>query len=268
MPILSLAHLTVLEAHPLELIDLAAEAGFDAIGLRIVAPLPGDTIVPVIGDLPLQRQIKARSKDAGVQILDVEAVWLMPDTDINALAPALELGADLGASSILVVGHDPDRSRLIDNFSRLCELSSGSGLRPMLEFIPYSQVRSLADAYAILQAAQATNAGLLVDAIHLSRSGGSPADLAGYPSELFSYIHLCDVPAALPKPEDLRREARGERLYPGDGGLWLEDFIAAFPSGAPIAIEAPASHYGHLSLADRAKLAANKARQVIKRAGR
>jgi hypothetical protein len=33
---LSLAHMTVLDAHPLELIDAAAAGGFDYIGLRIV----------------------------------------------------------------------------------------------------------------------------------------------------------------------------------------------------------------------------------------
>jgi hypothetical protein len=53
--LLSLAHLTVLDAGPLELIDAAAAGGFDAIGLRIVPPLVGETIVPVVGDAALQR---------------------------------------------------------------------------------------------------------------------------------------------------------------------------------------------------------------------
>jgi hypothetical protein len=37
---LSLAHLTVLDAHPLELIDAAAAGGFNSVELRIVAPCP------------------------------------------------------------------------------------------------------------------------------------------------------------------------------------------------------------------------------------
>jgi hypothetical protein len=59
-PLLSLAHLTVLDADPVCLIQSAAEAGFNAVGLRVVPPMPTDIIVPVVGDLPLQRQITVR----------------------------------------------------------------------------------------------------------------------------------------------------------------------------------------------------------------
>ena len=45
-PYLSLAHMTVLDAHPLELVDAAVAGHFDAIGLRIVAPAPTDALVP------------------------------------------------------------------------------------------------------------------------------------------------------------------------------------------------------------------------------
>jgi hypothetical protein len=47
---LSLAHLTVLDADPLTLIDTAAAGRFDAVGLRIVPPMPTDQIRPVIGN--------------------------------------------------------------------------------------------------------------------------------------------------------------------------------------------------------------------------
>jgi hypothetical protein len=56
--VISLAHLTVLDAGPLELIDAALAGGFDTLGLRIVAPMLTDTIVPVIGDEPLIRESK------------------------------------------------------------------------------------------------------------------------------------------------------------------------------------------------------------------
>jgi hypothetical protein len=47
---LSLAHLTVLDSHPLELIDAAVAGRFNAIGLRIVPHAPTDVIVPMVGD--------------------------------------------------------------------------------------------------------------------------------------------------------------------------------------------------------------------------
>src|SRR5262249_596910 len=50
MPLLSLAHFTVVEADPITLIEAAQAGGYDAIGLRIVPPFPTDHVFPVIGD--------------------------------------------------------------------------------------------------------------------------------------------------------------------------------------------------------------------------
>ena len=95
-PPLSLAHMTVMDADPIALIDAAAAAGFDAAGLRIVPPVAADRIVDVVGDVALQRRIKARLASTGLRILDVEAIWLVPETEVAALEPALDVGAELG----------------------------------------------------------------------------------------------------------------------------------------------------------------------------
>lgn len=251
---LSLAHLTVIDAGPVTLIEAAADAGFDAVGLRIVAP-PGATLrSPVLGDVPLQRRIKLRLAETGIKVWDVEAIWLGGDTDIGLLGPALDLGAELGATQVVVAGNDPDRSRMEANLAALCEAAHQRGLRVMLEFIPYSEVRSLADASAMLASIAPADAGLLVDALHLHRSGGGPADLAACDPALFSFMHLCDAP--LQPPRDLRAEARGGRLLPGEGELPLAAFIAAFPAGTPVAIEAPTVRDTGASPTDRAKRAA------------
>lgn len=262
-PLLSLAHLTVLDADPVNLIQSAAEAGFDAVGLRIVPPLPTDIIVPVVGDLPLQRQIKTRIRDSGVGVFDVEAVWLMPHTDVAALLPALDLAADLGARYVLTVGHDADWNRLRDNFGALCDAANARGLRVMLEFIPYAECGSLFEAHRLLVAASPISAGLLVDALHLSRSNGCPADIQSFDPGLFSYVHLCDAPETPPAADGLRREARGGRLYPGEGELPLKDFLAVFPLGTPIAIEAPCGAYSQLPPRERAKKVMAATRRLL-----
>jgi len=243
--------------------ESAAAAGFDAVGLRIVPPLPTDTIVPVIGRPSLQRRIREKMRDTGVGILDVEAVWLMPHVDVTGLLPALDLAAELGARYVLTVGHDPDWHRLCDNFSALCAAAQARGLRVMLEFIPYAACASLGEAHRLLLAVSSGSAGLLIDALHLSRANGSPDDLKHYDPKLFSYVHLCDAAKMPPAPAALRDEARGGRLYPGEGGLWLKEFLAAFPADTPIAIEAPNAAYSHLPPSERAALAMAATRRLL-----
>lgn len=268
MPLLSLAHFTVIDADPLALIDAGAAAGFDAVGLRIVPPPGAAPIVPVVGDAAMQRAIKARLAATGMKILDTEAIWLLPETDISSLATVLDTSVELGATRLIVCSNDGERSRTLENLARLCEASNQRGLRVMLEFLPYTEIRSLAEAHAVLEEIKPANAGILVDALHLSRSGGSPADLASYDPALFSLVHLCDAPAEPPSFEGLRAEARGGRLYPGEGGLWLEQFVRAFPEDAAFAIEAPTSRYAALPPVERAKKAGDASRALLTRAGR
>jgi sugar phosphate isomerase/epimerase len=262
---ISLAHLTVIDADPLTLIDAGAAGGFDAIGLRIVPPLPGDTTVPVVGDIPLQRRIKERLQATGLRILDIEAIWLSPQTQVDELQPALDIGAELGARYVLTVGFDADAGRLLDNFGRLCTLANARGLRPMLEFIPYATVADLGSAHDLLRRAAPKDAGLLVDALHLSRSGGHPVDIARYDPGLFSYIHLCDAPAVPPPAAGFRAEARGARLYPGQGGLWLDAFLDAFGPDTPVGIEAPSAAFATLTPEERARHAGKATRQLLER---
>ena len=147
---LSLAHLTVLDADPLTLLDSAAAGRFDAVGLRIVPPMPTDRVVPVIGNTRLIGEIEARLDSTGIRILDIEAVWLMPHTDVTALKPALELGACFGAKHLLVVGNDPDWGRQRDNFAALCDLAQEASLGIALELMSYVELRSLAQALQLL----------------------------------------------------------------------------------------------------------------------
>jgi sugar phosphate isomerase/epimerase len=263
---LSLAHLTVLDANPVELIEGARLGGFDAVGLRVMAPLPGDQIVPVAGDIVMQRRIKSTLRETGVYIHAIEAFWIKPDSDIDALRPVFDVGAELGAKFVLTVSFDENQARLRDRFGAFCEAANAVGLRPMFEFIPYSAIRTLADAHALLHAVAPKDAGLLVDALHLSRSGGHPRDIADYDPALFSYLHLCDAPAIVPTGVDaLRAEARGGRLDPGDGRLWLDAFVAAFPPATPIEIEAPNAMRSHLSVLERARLTGTATRAFLAR---
>ena len=251
--LLSLAQLTLLGADPIDLIDAADAAGFSHIGMRIVPPMPDVPMRPVIGYLPYQRAIRARLAASALTVLDVEAFWLTAATDLRALEAAIAFGAELGARYALVVGNDPERARLVDNFAGFAALARSYGLMTALEFIPYSEVRSVGEAAGLVTAAGQAGAGLLVDALHLSRSGGSVAELARLPAEAIHYLHLCDAPAVPPSDvAAMRDEARARRCYPGEGELPLRALLAAAPA-RPVGIEAPDRRRSHLSFAEQAR---------------
>lgn len=237
---LSLHHLTMLDAHPLQLVDAAAAGGFDYCGMRIVAPTAADTIIDVAGDRHLIREVGSRLEATGVHLLDIEAIWLQPATNIAALLPALEAGQVLGAGHVLAVGYDRDRSRLFDNFCRLCEAAAGFDLSVGLEPITYCTIGTLEDALSVIRQARQSNARLLIDALQFFRSGASCEQVETIGLELIEYMQICDAPLLTPASlEDRRREARTRRLLPGDGELPLHALLSRLPGDLTLAVEAP-----------------------------
>ena len=82
--------------------------------------------------------------------------------------------------------------------------------------------------------------GLLVDALHWKRSGGSVADVAALPREWLSYVQLCDAPEPGADPSDpdaILTEAIDGRVPLGQGGLPLSRLLDQLPFGIPISIE-------------------------------
>ena len=262
-PRLSLAHLTVLDAGPLGLIDAAQAGGFDSIGLRIVAPMPSDRIVPVVGEPDMIRDIAMKLADSGLDILDVEAIWLTADSVVESYLPVFDTAARLGARHVLMVGNDPDEARFIDNFARMCALARPFGLKLMLEFIPYCHTRTVEAAHRVVSQSAQPNAGVLVDALHLHRSGGTPADLRNLDPAWLSYGQLCDAPAQRPAADGLRNEARTGRLYPGQGELPLAALIDALPAGMAFGIEAPCQAFAHLPPVERGRLCGEATRRFL-----
>ena len=83
-------------------------------------------------------------------------------------------------------------------------------------------------------------AALVVDALHLARTGSSAEEVRTLPDHWLSYVQLCDAPKeAPPDHAGLITEARTDRLLPGSGALPLHELIDAFPAGAVYSVEAP-----------------------------
>jgi len=253
---LSLAFLTVDGAAPVEQIEAAADAGFDAVGLRLIAP--GDLRLKdgIVGNRPLIREIRRACQLTGIEVLDAEQWTLTPGTEVARMMPSIETAAELGASFILCTSEDPDATRALDRFCALCDAAAPFGMRVAFEFMKWREVKTIEAALAFTNKADRLNGGVMIDTLHLSRSGGTPKAVAAVPRERLTYVQICDAVAEAPPLEELRREARNGRLYPGEGALPLEEIVEVLPANVALSIEAPSSRDAGKSVVDRARSAA------------
>lgn len=236
---LGLAHLAALEVGPPELFDLAAAAGYARVGLRMRQGPPGSIFYPV--ERQAASAVRARARAAGVEIFDVEFVALDRSLQVDALEPWMATAAELGASRVNsgASGDDMDIERNAARFGGLCDLAQRYGLGVDLEFMRWRKpIASLDDAIKILSLAARPNGRLLIDLLHVTRSGGTPRDLANVPGHLIGHIQISDAPLAAPPESEIPAEARERRWPPGEGELPLLELMNALPAGIPLSTEA------------------------------
>ncbi|PLC04261.1 hypothetical protein CY658_19805 [Variovorax sp. RO1] len=234
---LSLAHLTVLDVPPPALFDLAAEAGYQNVGLRILPAAPGAVSYPLSSStLPVWRR---RMADAGVGVHDVEFIPLTPQVRVSDFARDLALAGELGARRVNVSGDDADVDRLVDHFGALCDIAAAAGLGVDLEFMRFRIVGTLPQALAVVERAARPNGRLLIDVLHLFRSGGTAEMLRAVPASALGSVQLCDAPHEDPTDAHIVAEAREGRLFPGEGALPLKAFMDALLGDIPVGVEVP-----------------------------
>lgn len=236
---LSLAFLSCAELTPDAAVHAAAAAGYDFVGLRFL-PAATDGPYPIMDDPALQARVARALSETGVGLADIEIARLGPDTDVAVFGPFLELGERLGARNVLVAGDDADHGRLTETFARFCDLAAPHGLTADLEFMPWTGLRSLPEALRVVEDAARPNGGVLVDALHWSRSDGTCAQVRALPHARINYAQLCDGPVPFDRDDaSLIAVARGARLPPGRGGIDLVGLVRSLPEGTVLSLEVP-----------------------------
>lgn len=236
----SLAHLTVLSLAPPQMIEVAARAGYQTVGLRLIKVTETTPGYPLMNDKPMMRATKAAMAATGVGVLDVEFVKITPEIEVNSLEPFLAAGAELGAKYVITAPYDPDLTRMADRLAAISDLASRYGLRALLEFFPWTVVPDLAAALAVVEAAQRSELGILVDTLHFNRSDSRLEQLDRIPAARLPFVHVCDAPVQDSyTTEELLHAGRAERLPAGEGGVDIKAILRHMPQDIPLALETP-----------------------------
>jgi sugar phosphate isomerase/epimerase len=268
MSLLSLAHMAVLDLSPPEVVACAAAAGFGAVNLRLSPAQDHEPPFPMLGGSAMLLETLSRLNDSGLIVNDVEVVRIRPGIEVRSYEPMFEVAARLGARHVIAVSLDPEISRAAGAFAEICETAWPFGLTVDVEFMVFTEIRTLDQAIAFVGRSAPANAGILVDALHLHRSGSRPDDLVRLDPALMHFAQICDAPETMRQDLDYVSEARHARLPPGEGGLPLRAFFQALPVDCPISVEVPlAGSRRTWPALDRARLLHKTASDLMDAAG-
>lgn len=262
---LSIDFISALGMPPVDFVHLAADLGCGRISLAL-APFTanphGYPAWSLRDDLQLRRAVSAALRERAVGISMGEGFLIRSGAPIGDMAGDMDLMAELGAERVNVVVIDSDRTRSLDELDRFAEMSRERGMQATLEFMPVSAIPDLTTGLSTIRELANDNVKVVVDCMHLCRSGGTAAELAACDPAAIGYLQLCDVTNA-PSPLGYGEEAKHHRLAPGRGELPLAEILAAAPVDVAIGIEVP-----QLSLAQQGVGPREQLEAVIRAAGR
>jgi sugar phosphate isomerase/epimerase len=238
---LGIGMLSVFGLPPIELVDLAAELGCRYVSVA----LQGMPLVPLgyprfslKDDAGLRKSMLAAMGDRGVSISLGDGFLVLPGADVSALCGDLDVLAELGVPRINVVSVDADLPRTLDQFAALTELAAQRNIDTVVEPVPGLTIGDLSAALAAKEYVGRSEFRLLIDTMHLVRSGSGAADLAAVDADHIGYAQLNDT-TLRPRMDNYLEEAMFERMVPGAGELPLHDLLSALPGDIVLEIEVP-----------------------------
>lgn len=255
---LCLDHLSLYDVTALELIEIAADVGCDAVSL-FVTPTPLGPYRNLVADRAARAEVLSALRDTGLSVGIVEPFMLEEDTDWDLLERSAALAAELNGT-VNALCFDKDAARLQASFGRLAEIARKAGARMAIEGFTLSTVRTPADALKMADTV-GPQIGITVDTLHIIRTGGSWADFAALPQDRIFHVQINDGPRDA--PNDLLAEATVARLPPGQGAFDIASFIPLVPSSARLAVEAPFRAPPGMTPLERAKIMVEATRALM-----
>jgi sugar phosphate isomerase/epimerase len=225
---------------PIEFVNLTADLGCRYMS-AVVRGLP---LVPLgyppfsLKDATLRRDVLTAMNHRGVTISLGDGFLVLPGAEMTQFAGDLDALAELGVPRINVVSLDPDLGRTFDQFAVLTELAAERGIQTVVEPVPGLTVGDLPTALAAREHVARPDFRLLIDTMHLVRSGSNAADVAAVDTDHIGYAQVNDT-TLQPRGDNYMEEAMFERMVPGEGELPLHDILSALPADIVIEIEVP-----------------------------
>lgn len=242
---LALHSLSLRDVGPVDLPGIARAVGIDTVSIFVTPPSADLDIFPRIEPAEVGA-FRAACAEHGVGVHNIEVFSLGPDTEVAAFDAALDIGGEIGATRLTALVQDKDQGRVADNLNALADAAKARGLHVSIEFMKFSQCRSIGAGAELVTRLGHDNLSLLVDPLHLFRTGGSVADLRGTDPAVIGAAQICDGPLAA--PESPFGEAVEDRGLPGEGEFPLSDFLAALPDATPIDMEVPMKRFAKAGL--------------------
>jgi sugar phosphate isomerase/epimerase len=214
----------------------------------------------------------------GHGIVHVEVEWLLDwfCTDARRAASdetrrlLLDAAEALRARHIKIgdLGNDcADVPQLTEAFGPLCRQAAERGTRVLFEMLPaqFSRVPSLDQVLAVVRGSGASNGGIMLDNLHLQRTG---TDLAALVRKLGPGDHLgVEInDGSLAVPVHFQDSVINKRLLPGDGEFDIAAFLKAVWSlgyDGPVGVEVLNEYMRKWDLVTAATESYAKTRRVV-----
>ncbi|MCL7466136.1 sugar phosphate isomerase/epimerase [Phaeovulum sp. NW3] len=255
-PALTLHQLCLRDVAPADLPAIAAQVGLGSVSVFVIPPSAKLDIFPRIPPGQGLRDFVAACRGHGVGVHNIEVFSVAPETEIADFDAALDMGAEIGARRLTALVQDPDRARALDQMCALADAAGARGIAVSVEFMKFSELRNIGAGARFIADSGHPNLTLLVDPLHLFRTGGSVADLAATDPRVIGAAQICDGPFLA--PANAFAEAVEDRGIPGEGAFPLSAFLAALPADCPIDIEVPLKR-----LADAGVPPVERARRLV-----
>lgn len=261
---LALDHLTVSDAYPWELVELAAQSGLSGccLFLHSMSVIPHMPSYDLVSDTVARSRTKSALSASGVSLDLAYPFTVTGRSEPEQFVALMDAAADLQAKAINLLVYDRDEARRVDRVSAVVAMAGERGMGSVIEFYPSSAIKSFDEAKALTRAVGRSDLHVNVDLLHLYRSGGSVADLAK-DAGLIGFAQLADGPLETPQDKDF--EAGRNRTAVGAGALPVEAFLRALPKGITLSLEVPidADIEAGISKSERAQVAIKAFKGVV-----